>query len=77
MRLCIIALFWIVPMKMELKNARVVLQLQALPNLRRGRFGFAFGAPVFLLKRRLRMMLLIAAAGRSRLVGNRPPLKLV
>jgi hypothetical protein len=34
-------------MKMELKNARVVLQLQALPNLRRGRFGFAFGAPFF------------------------------
>ena len=76
-RLCIIAIFWILPMKMELKNARVVQQLQALPNLRRGRFGFAFGAPFFLLKRRLRMMVLIAAAGRSRLVGDRPPMKLV
>jgi hypothetical protein len=64
-------------MKMELKNARVVLQLQALPNLRRGRFGVAFGAPIFLLKRRVRMMMLIAAAGRSRLVDDRPLLKLV
>jgi len=76
-RLCIIALLWFVPMKMELATARWVLQLQALPNLRRGRLGFAIRAPFFLLTRRLRMMSMIAAQARLRLAGNRPLLKVL
>jgi hypothetical protein len=76
-RLCIVALLWLVPMKMELINARKVLELQVLPNLRRGRILFACRAPFFLLKRRLRMMLLIAAQAYARLVASRPVMKAV
>jgi hypothetical protein len=71
-RLCIIAVFWLLPTKMECINAGVVLRLQALPNLRQGRIAFAFGALFFLLKRRLRMMWLIAAQTRVRVIGRRP-----
>jgi hypothetical protein len=71
-RLCFIALFWLIPTKMEWINAGVVLRRQALPNLRRGRIAFAFGAPFFLLKRRFRMMWLIAAQTRVRVMGKQP-----
>ena len=77
MRLCIIALFWFVPMKMELLSACWMLRIQVLPNFRFGRLGFVCRAPFFLLKCRLRMMLLIATEARSRLAGNRPMLKLL
>jgi len=76
-RLCAIALVWLVPMRMELATARLVLRRQALPALRSGRVGFAVGAPLFLLTRRLRMMLLIATQARRRLSGNRPILKVL
>jgi hypothetical protein len=71
MRLCVIALFWFVPMRMELTTARLVLRRQAVPALRRGRVGFAFGAPLCLLKRRIRMMRLIAAEALARQSGRR------
>lgn len=64
-------------MKIELANARVVVQLQMLPSMRRGRLGFACGAPFFLLFRRFRMMWLIATETRARLSGKRPVLKLL
>jgi hypothetical protein len=76
-RLCIIALFLLVPMKMELVNAGVILRRQALPNLRRGRVGFACRAPFFLLKRRIRMMCLIAAQTRVRVIRGRPVAKML
>jgi hypothetical protein len=76
-RLCILAMLWIVPMKLELATARWMLRLQALPNLRRGRLGFACRAPFFLLKCRLKMMLLIASQARLRLAGNRVLLKVL
>jgi Sulfotransferase family len=77
MCLCIIALLWIVPMKLELVTARWMVRLQVMPNLRRGRLGFACRAPFFLLKCRLQMMLLIAAQGRARLAGDRRLLKVL
>lgn len=76
-RLGIIALLWLLPMKMELVHARRVLRMQALPNLRAGRLGFACAAPFFLLKRRLRMMWLIAAQCRMRLLHKRFSLALL
>jgi hypothetical protein len=76
-RLCIIALFWVIPTKMELVNAGVVLRRQALPNLRRGQIGFACRAPFFLLKRRVRMMWLIASHTRVRVMGKRPVAKVL
>jgi hypothetical protein len=76
-RLCTIVLISLVPMKMELMNARLVLQLQALPFLRRGQLGPVCGALFFVMKRRLRMMLLIAAEARARLRGQRFLLKVL
>ncbi len=69
-RLWVIASLWLLPMRMELKAARLVLAWQVLPSVRRGRLGFALGAPFFLLQRRLRMMWLIAGQARSRLKGG-------
>jgi hypothetical protein len=69
-RVCVIALLWLVPMRMELRSARLVLEWQVVPGLRHARFGFALGAPLFMLKRRLRMMWLIAAQARSRPGGD-------
>lgn len=74
-RLCSIALTWLLPTKIELAAARWVMRVQALPSLRSGRLRFAFGAPLFLLRQRLRMMLLIATEARARLTGSRNLLK--
>jgi hypothetical protein len=74
-RLCIIALLCVAPMKIEWVTARLVIGRQALVGLRKGRLGFALRAPLFLVKRRLRMMWLIAAEARVRLGGNRPLLQ--
>jgi Sulfotransferase family len=74
-RLSTIALFWLLPMKMELSTAKLIMQGQALPSLRRGRVAFALRAPFFLLKRRLRMMSLITAQAHSRLSGYERLLK--
>jgi hypothetical protein len=71
MRLCVIALFWLIPMRMELATARWVLERQALPALRNGRVGFALRAPLYVLERRLRMMWLIAAQALPRQLGKR------
>jgi hypothetical protein len=77
MRLFTVALFWIVPMRIELMTARLVLRGQVLPGLRKGRAGFAVGGIAFLLKRRLRMMCLIAAELAARLSGRRRVLQLL
>jgi len=74
-RWCMVAAALLVPLKMEWANTRIVLFQQALPNLRRGRRLFALGAPLFLLHRRLRMILLIVSAARTRLAGKRAILK--
>jgi Sulfotransferase family len=77
LRLCTIALLWLVPMKIEALTARLVLLGQALPGLRRGRVGFALAAPLFVLKRRFRMMWLIAREARRRVAGKHVVMKLV
>jgi hypothetical protein len=69
-RLCVIALLWLVPSKMESVNARLVVVKQAIPGLRNGRIRFALGSPFFLLTRRLRMMWLVARTARQRVSGN-------
>jgi len=69
-RLCVIALLWLVPTKMEFVTARLVLAKQALPRVSNGRIRFALGAPFFLLTRRLRLMWLVAKEARRRLSGN-------
>jgi hypothetical protein len=74
-RLSTIALFCLLPMKMELSTARLIMQGQAIPSLRKGRVGFALRAPLFLLKRRLRMMSLIAAQAHTRRSGYQGLLK--
>lgn len=76
-RAALLALCFWVPMRMEIKNARLVWRLQVLPNLRRGRFSVAITAPLFLLKRRLRIMARIAAEAGVRLVGKRTVLELL
>jgi hypothetical protein len=74
-RLCVLALFGAVPMKMEVRNAREILRLQALPALRNGRIGFACLAPLLLIKRRIRTMLLIATEAHARETGRRQPIR--
>jgi hypothetical protein len=73
----IVAITWIVPMKMELKAARRTLRSQTLPGLRNRRIGFVCRAPFFLLECRLRTMLLIAREMRARLTGKRQLLKVL
>jgi hypothetical protein len=74
-RLCIIALLWLVPMKMELLNAQLIMKGQVLPALRRGRIGFACGAPAYLFMRRLVMMVFVATQTWKRMRGKRQVLK--
>jgi hypothetical protein len=76
-RLGVLAISWLLPMKVELANAGLILRLQILPKLRRGEIGFALVAPFYLLKRRLRMALIIAKEARLRLLGRRALLKLL
>jgi hypothetical protein len=70
-RVCIIAVLWLLPMKMEIANTRMVVRLQAIPALLSGRIRFACRAPFFLITQRLRIMSLIASQARARLSGNR------
>lgn len=70
LRLCAIALTFLLPTKMELLTARWVVLQQALPALRNGRIAFALGAPWFLLARRLRMMWIVVKEARDRLSGG-------
>jgi hypothetical protein len=77
LRLCTLGVLWLVPMRMEFTTAKTVIRLQAIPALRNGRIGFALGAPLFLLARRLRMMLLIATQTSARMRGRRRILALL
>jgi hypothetical protein len=77
LRLCIIAALWLIPMKMEMASVRIVMRIQVLPALRRGRLGFACGAIAYLFQRRLRMMLLILTQAHARLTGKWRGLKLL
>jgi Sulfotransferase family len=76
-RIFIVVLFWLVPMKMEWVTARLALWRQALPSLRCGRVWFALSAPFFQLARWGRMRLMIAQEAPRRLAGTRTVLKLV
>jgi len=76
-RLWTIGLVWLVPMKIEVLTARMILLGQALPNLRRGRVLFALRAPFFILARRTRMMWLVVQEARRRLRGRYTVMKLV
>lgn len=71
LRLGVISALLLVPTKMEIITARLVIRQRALPALRAGRIRFGLGGFVFLLGRRLRMMLLIAAETRARLTGKK------
>lgn len=76
-RICVVALLWLFPMKIEVLTARLILAGQALPGLRQGRIGFALRAPLFILKRRIRMMWLIAQEARRRVGRKYTVMKLV
>jgi hypothetical protein len=71
LRLCVIAGLLLIPMKMEIITAHMLVTQQALPALRTGRIRHGLGAFVFFLERRLRMMLLIASEARARLTGKK------
>jgi hypothetical protein len=72
LRLVLVALCAAKPMKLEIANARAIWRLQVLPALRSGRYRFALRAPLFLLRRRLRMMWLMTLETK-RLSGRRRP----
>ncbi len=76
-RFCIIALLLLVPLKIEMLNARTVLSRLALPALRECRFAFAGAVLWFLIHRRLRVIWLIATEAKSRLGGKRNVLRVV
>jgi hypothetical protein len=71
LRLCTLGVLWLVPMRMELTTWSMVIRRQAIPAFRNGRHRFALGAPFFLVKRRLRLMLLIAMNAGGRMSGKR------
>lgn len=67
----------LVPMKIELINARALISSQALPALRSGRVIFACSAPLHLAWRRVRMMALLLAEAVKRTSAHRPTLRLL
>lgn len=77
LRLGVIAALLLVPMKMEIITARLVMRQRALPAWRERRIRFGLGAFVFLIGRRLRMMLLIGSEARARLAGKKRLLQLL
>jgi hypothetical protein len=77
LRLCTLGMLWLVPMRIEFISWNMVIRRQAIPAFRNGRRRFALGAPFFLVKRRLRMMLLIATEARARMWGKRRILQLL
>jgi hypothetical protein len=76
-RLCLIVLLSPVPMKMESRNARIIVRLSALPNLRRGQIIGALSMPLRLVKRRLLVMRLILTEAIARTRGRRRLLELL
>jgi hypothetical protein len=71
MRLAIIVALLLLPTKMELLNARLVLRSQMLPALKKHRIGYASGAPLYLIVRRFVMIMFIASQAGIRLFGKR------
>jgi hypothetical protein len=67
----------VVPMKIELINARALIIQQALPALRSKRLLFACAAPLHLMLRRVRMMGLLLSQACRRLTSNSHPLPLL
>jgi hypothetical protein len=65
-RLGVIATLLLLPMKMELLNIKLIFQRQLLPAIRRGRIVYVCGAPLYVLLRRLVMMVFIASQARLR-----------
>lgn len=76
-RMFVIGILWLVPMKTEWVNARLALWRQALPSLRNGRIWFALSTPFSLFARWVRMRLLIAQEAPRRINGTRIVIKLV
>lgn len=76
-RLGIVALLCVVPMRIEWLNARLALTRQAHPPTRNGSLRFAGGALLFLAKRRTRMMIFMASQLKLRLLKDHPVVKLL
>jgi hypothetical protein len=70
LRLATIFACALVPMKIELINARIVMASQAVPALRSGRLLFGCTAPLQLMLRRVRMMVLLLSEGVKRITGH-------
>jgi hypothetical protein len=71
LRLIVILLLLLLPMKMELLNAQLVMNKQVLPALKESRIGYASGAPFYLIMRRFVMIVFIISQTRQRLTGRR------
>jgi hypothetical protein len=67
----------LVPMKIELINAKIVMASQAMPALRSGRLLFGCAAPLQLMLRRLRMAVLLLSEGVKRISGHSRTLALL
>ncbi len=77
LRLLVVVLLGWLPMKLEAANAGLVYRLQMKPAWKRGRYGFALRAPLFILGRRLRIGLGVAREAALRLLGRRRVLQLL
>ncbi len=67
----------VVPMKIELINARALLKDQAAPALRSGRLLFACAAPLHLALRRVRMAALLLSEACRRVINPSQPIPLL
>ena len=74
-RLALLAVLCWVPLGLEIKNARLVLERQARPALRERRFAYACGALLFPLRRRARIMAGLALDTLLRVTRRRLPLE--
>jgi len=76
-RVCVVAALILLPMKMELKNMRLIFRQQVLPALRDRRIGYTCAAPCYLVIRRMIMIAFIAVQMRRRMGGKRQILKVL
>jgi hypothetical protein len=65
-RFGVIATLLPLPMKMEFLNIKLIFQRQLLPGIKRRRILYVCGAPLYVLLRRLVMMVFIASQARLR-----------
>jgi hypothetical protein len=76
-RFAVVLVCILIPLRMEMENARAAFRLQMVPAWRTGRYKFACLAPMWLIFRRLRLLVLILGQYAIRARGQIHPLRVL